>query len=127
MLVSSSRCRNRRLDEYASLFAALGDELRLRLIETLSLGGLKSTAELTAGMKLSGTQISRQGVTKHLSVLAAAGWLRDVKVGRERLWEIEPAQLAQAHRSLKLIGRPTESAIEERGAGDEGQHAKGTG
>ena len=50
----------------------------------------------------SGTEISRQAVTKHLGVLAAAGLVRDVKVGRERLWEFEPAQLDEARRTLEL-------------------------
>jgi len=41
-----------------------------------------SIAQLT-----SGTEITRQAVTKHLQVLADAGLVRDIKVGRERLWE----------------------------------------
>jgi DNA-binding transcriptional ArsR family regulator len=105
MPVCSPRYPVRQLNECAPLFAALGDEVRLQLLETLSIGGLKSITELTAGMERSGTPISRQGVTKHLSILAAARWLRDVKIGRKRLWEIESAQLAQAQHSLELIGR----------------------
>jgi DNA-binding transcriptional ArsR family regulator len=97
---------NRQLDAYAPMFAALGDEVRLRLIETLSVGGAKSITQLTSGVP-----ISRQAVAKHLCVLAAAGWVRDVKIGRERLWEFEPARLAEAHRSLELIGRQWNSAL----------------
>jgi DNA-binding transcriptional ArsR family regulator len=113
MPVSPSRKPDRQLGECAPLLAALGDEVRLKLIETLRLGGLKSITELTAGMQLSGTPISRQGVTKHLSILAAAGWLRDSKIGRQRLWGIDPARLEQAHRSLELIGRTTGSALDK--------------
>jgi DNA-binding transcriptional ArsR family regulator len=123
MLISSPRSQDRQLDECAPLFAALGDEVRLKLIESLSVGGLKSITELTAGIQLSGMPISRQGVTKHLGILAAAGWLRDVKIGRQRLWEIDPAQLAEAHRSLERIGRTTQSTLAELKAGDEGQSA----
>jgi DNA-binding transcriptional ArsR family regulator len=105
MLGSTERARqDLQLVEHARVFAALGDAVRLRLIETLSVGGGGSIAELTAGMQLSGVPISRQAVTKHLGVLAAAGWVRDVKSGRKRRFEIEPAQLAEAQRSLKLIG-----------------------
>ena len=59
----------------------------------------------------SGTDITRQAITKHLGVLAAAGLVRDVKVGRERLWEFEPAQLDEARRSLEAIARQWDHAL----------------
>jgi DNA-binding transcriptional ArsR family regulator len=59
-----------------------------------------SIAQLTAG-----TDITRQAITKHLDVLASAGLVRDTKVGRQRLWEFEPAQLDEARRSLEMIAR----------------------
>jgi DNA-binding transcriptional ArsR family regulator len=94
------------LPSYAATFAALGDEMRLRLVAALCVGGAMSITQLT-----SGTEISRQAITKHLSVLAAAGLVRDVKVGRERLWEFEPAQLDEARRSWELIGRQWDQAL----------------
>lgn len=90
----------------APIFAALGDETRLRLIAVLCVGGAMSIAQLT-----SGTDITRQAVTKHLLVLAEAGLVRDVKVGRERLWEFEPAQLQQARRSLEVIEQQWDHAL----------------
>lgn len=65
-----------------------------------------SIAQLT-----SGTNITRQAITKHLDVLAAAGLVRDVKVGRERLWEFEATQLEEARRSLELIAQQWDHAI----------------
>jgi len=59
----------------------------------------------------SGTDITRQAVTKHLGVLAAAGLVRDVKVGRERRWEFEPAQLDEARRSLEAIAQQWDLAL----------------
>src|SRR5258706_2872233 len=91
---------------FAPIFAALGDETRLRLVAVMCAGGAVSIAQLTAG-----TDISRQAVTKHLHVLAEAGLVRDVKVGRERLWEFEPAQLEEARRSLEAIGRQWDRAL----------------
>jgi hypothetical protein len=44
-------------------------------------------------------------------VLAAAGLVRDVKVGRERLWEFEPAQLDEARRTLEFIGQQWDHAL----------------
>ncbi len=106
----SSRARTaskrRSLQIYAPVFAALGDEMRLRLIALLCVGGAMSIAQLT-----SGTNITRQAITKHLDVLAAAGLVRDVKVGRERLWEFEPARLEEARRSLELIAQQWDHAL----------------
>src|SRR5882724_9259476 len=90
----------------APIFAALGDEMRLRLVAALCMGGAMSITQLT-----SGTDISRQAVTKHLGVLAAAGLVRDVKIGRERLWEFEPAPMDEARRSLELIGQQWDHAL----------------
>jgi DNA-binding transcriptional ArsR family regulator len=90
----------------APIFAALGDETRLRLIAVLCAGGAMSIAQLT-----SGTEITRQAVTKHLQVLADAGLVRDVKVGRERLWEFEPSQIEEARRSLERIAQQWDHAL----------------
>lgn len=90
----------------ASVFAALGDPTRLKLVAVLCAGGAFSIAQLTAN-----TEISRQGVTKHLQVLADAGVVRGVKLGRERLWQLEPGQIEEAKRTLEVIGRQWEVAL----------------
>jgi len=104
--VTKGRSRRGARRSLAPIFAALGDETRLRLIAVLCAGGAVSIAHLTAG-----TEITRQAVTKHLHVLADAGLVRDVKVGRERLWEFEPAHLEAARRSLETIGRQWDQAL----------------
>ncbi|MDO8271003.1 MAG: metalloregulator ArsR/SmtB family transcription factor [Gammaproteobacteria bacterium] len=90
----------------ASIFAALGDPTRLKLVAILCAGGAFSIVQLTAN-----TEISRQGVTKHLQVLADAGMVRNVKLGRERLWQLEPKQIEEAKRTLEIIGREWELAL----------------
>jgi DNA-binding transcriptional ArsR family regulator len=94
------------LSSFAPLFAALGDETRLRLVAALCMGGAMSITQLTLG-----TDITRQAITRHLSVLAAAGLVRDVKRGRERLWEFEPGSLDEARRSLEAIGQQWDNAL----------------
>jgi DNA-binding transcriptional ArsR family regulator len=94
------------LHHCAPIFAALGEEMRLRLIAALCVGGAMSITQLT-----SGTDITRQAITKHLVVLAAAGLVRDVKVGRERLWEFNPGQLDEARRSLEVIAQQWDRAL----------------
>lgn len=90
----------------AGVFAALGDPTRLQLVSLLCAGGLLSIAQLTAG-----TAISRQGVTKHLRVLADAGLVCGVKLGRERRWQLAPERIDEARRSLEAIGRQWETAL----------------
>ena len=90
----------------AHIFAALGDPTRLKLVAVLCAGGAFSIAQLTAN-----TDISRQGVTKHLQVLAEAGIVRDVKLGRERHWQLDPGQIEEARRTLEVIGREWDVAL----------------
>jgi DNA-binding transcriptional ArsR family regulator len=101
-----NRLKSSALGNSAPVFAALGDETRLSLIAVLCAGGAMSIAQLTAG-----TEITRQGITKHLNVLAQAGLVHDVKVGRERLWEFEPAQLEEARQSLDVIAQQWDQAL----------------
>ncbi|HXP64957.1 MAG TPA: metalloregulator ArsR/SmtB family transcription factor [Steroidobacteraceae bacterium] len=101
-----SNAKAKSLQSFAPVFAALGDEMRLRLVAALCVGGAMSITQLTYG-----TDISRQAITKHLGVLAAAGLVRDIKVGRERLWEFEPMQLDEARRTLELIGQQWDHAL----------------
>src|SRR5712664_977213 len=98
--------KNLGLGNCAPVFAALGDETRLRLIAVLCAGGAMSIAQLT-----SGTQITRQAVTKHLQVLADAGLVHDLKSGRERLWEFELAKLDEARQSLGMIAQQWDHAL----------------
>jgi DNA-binding transcriptional ArsR family regulator len=95
------------LQNCAPLFSALGDETRLRLIAALCMGGAMSISQLTVG-----TDLTRQAITKHLSILAGAGLARDVKVGRRRLWEFEPVHLEEARRSLEMIAVQWDRALE---------------
>jgi DNA-binding transcriptional ArsR family regulator len=90
----------------APVFAALGHETRLRLVAVLCAGGAMSIAQLT-----SGTEMTRQAVTKHLQVLADAGLVHDLKRGRERLWQFESARLAEARAALDRIAAQWEHAL----------------
>ncbi len=37
--------------------------------------------------------------------------MRDIKVGRERLWEFEPTQMEEARRSLEVIAQQWDQAL----------------
>ena len=84
----------------ASIFAALGDETRLRLIARMSGVGPQSIASLADGF-----DISRQAISKHLRVISAAGLARSGRRGREMVWQLEQTGLADAHKFLETIAK----------------------
>jgi DNA-binding transcriptional ArsR family regulator len=102
----SSRAEAAALDHTAPVFAALGDQTRLRLVARLGREGPLSISRLTDG-----TAVTRQAVAKHLRVLAEAGLARGVRRGRERLWQLQPAPLDEARRSLAQISQRWDEAL----------------
>jgi DNA-binding transcriptional ArsR family regulator len=96
----------RRLGAAAPIFAALGDESRLRLVSRLCEEGPLSIARLT-----SGSDVTRQAITKHLKVMEEAGLVRASRQGRESLWELEPDRLEDARRCLDVISAHWDAAL----------------
>jgi DNA-binding transcriptional ArsR family regulator len=90
----------------ASVFAALGDETRLAVLTRLCDGVPQSISRLTAG-----TNLSRQAVTKHLRVLANAGMVRSVRVGREALFELEPRPIEEVRDYLDQVSKHWDDAL----------------
>ena len=88
------------------MFAALGDPVRLALVEALGDGRARSIAELAQGLP-----ITRQGVAKHLRVLEGAGVLAAERAGRETLFRAEPEALAAAFDYLAQVARGWDEAL----------------
>ena len=42
---------------------------------------------------------------------AEAGLVKDMKMGRERLWQLDPTQIEEARKSLEIIGRQWAMAL----------------
>jgi DNA-binding transcriptional ArsR family regulator len=95
-----------RVHDAAPLFAALGDETRLRLIHRLSSAGPGSTAHLSEK-----SSVSRQAISKHLLVLSKAGLVRSRRHGRERIWDLERDRLGDAHAYLNRISQQWDAAL----------------
>ena len=91
----------------ATLFAALGDETRLRLVTRLCEEGPTSITRLTAG-----SAVTRQAITKHLRTMESAGLVRCHRRGRESLWELEQQRIAEARRYLDRISKQWDDALE---------------
>ena len=90
----------------ALLFAALGDPTRMALLHRLSRDGPASISLLADDF-----HTTRQGVTKHLQVLAGAGIIAGERRGREHVWAINAARLSDAQRHLEVIARGWDDAL----------------
>ncbi|MBI1872918.1 MAG: helix-turn-helix transcriptional regulator [Acidobacteria bacterium] len=102
----SKRRGEQSLTAAALLFAALGDQTRLALLDRLSQGGPASISVLADRFHQ-----SRQGITKHLQVLAAAGIISGRRQGREHVWALNPARLAECWRRIEIISRAWDDAL----------------
>jgi DNA-binding transcriptional ArsR family regulator len=96
-----------RLRDAAPLFAALGDATRLGLLVTLCSSGPLTVTHLSNRFA-----VSRQALSKHLDVLSEAGLVRSSRQGRERIWELEPKRLDDAHSYLERLSRQWDDALD---------------
>ncbi len=85
---------------HASIFAALGDETRLSLIQNLCGESPLSISQLTARSTL-----TRTGISKHLRVLQDAGIVSSVRVGRESLYELKSKPIDTIRGYLDEVSR----------------------
>ena len=90
----------------APIFAALGDETRLALIEKLSDGAPCSIAQLTQG-----TDLTRQAVTKHLRVLEGVNIVRGVRSGRETLFQLDLAPIRAVRDYADVVSAQWDQAL----------------
>jgi DNA-binding transcriptional ArsR family regulator len=91
----------------AAVFAALGDDTRLRLVTRLSGQGPMSITRLTSGCK-----VTRQAISKHLRVMERSGLVRSSRYGRERRWRLNERRLADARFYLDQISRQWDAALD---------------
>jgi ArsR family transcriptional regulator, cadmium/lead-responsive transcriptional repressor len=87
-----------RSDEADRLWAALGDPMRIRLLDLLLERG-EATASTLAGA----LPITRQGVSKHLGVLERDGLVTAHRSGREVRYAVREERLGQARTTLVRI------------------------
>ena len=97
---------DRQIAGAALLFAALGDPTRLALLHRLSSDGPASISVLADRFAM-----TRQGVTKHLQVLADAGVIEGSREGREHVWALNPARFEEARRTLDAIAQGWDDAL----------------
>ncbi|MGE3074503.1 MAG: ArsR/SmtB family transcription factor [Dehalococcoidia bacterium] len=91
----------------APVFAALGDETRLRIVSRLGESPRLSISALSAG-----EAVTRQAITKHLHVLEGAGLVESTRQGREQLWELKAERVEEARNWLDEISRRWDERLE---------------
>lgn len=96
--MSRSNAALAKTEKQAHIFAALGDPTRLSLVAKLIDGKPHSISTLTKG-----TKVTRQAITKHLTVLQGVGLVTSFKEGRESLYELDPKPLESLQEYLEII------------------------
>jgi DNA-binding transcriptional ArsR family regulator len=82
-----------------SVFSALSDGSRRRLLESLASRESASLTELAAQLP-----VTRQAVSKHLAALRDAGLVEGRRAGRETRYRLTPEPLADALAWMERVG-----------------------
>jgi len=82
-----------------SVFSALSDPGRRRLLETLAARESASLTELAAELP-----VTRQAVSKHLALLGQAGLVESRRAGRETHYTLTPQPLVEALVWMEKVG-----------------------
>ena len=81
-----------------SVFGALGDPTRRRVVETLARGGTVTASGLAEQLP-----ITRQAVAKHLAALRGADLVTSTRVGRETQYKLRPQPLDDAAGWIQMV------------------------
>jgi DNA-binding transcriptional ArsR family regulator len=81
-----------------SVFGALADPTRRRVVETLARGETVTASGLAEQLP-----ITRQAVAKHLSALRGADLVTATRVGRETHYELRPQPLGDAASWIQMV------------------------
>ncbi len=94
-------------DTLVPVFAALADETRWRVLTELGRG------EASASALAAVLPVTRQAIAKHLAVLADAGLVEPVRVGREVRYRALGSRLDETARALDAIGAEWDRRLAE--------------
>lgn len=82
-----------------ALWSAVGDPTRRRMLDVLLTDGRGTATTLSEQLP-----VTRQAVAKHLGVVERVGLVHVKPSGRERVYELDEAQLARAIAQLSSVG-----------------------
>lgn len=89
------------------LWSAVGDPIRRRMLDLLLADGSGTATTLSERLP-----VTRQAVTKHLGVLGRVGLVHVTPSGRERLYQVDEAQLARAVAQLASVGSAWDARLQ---------------
>lgn len=89
------------------LWSAVGDPTRRRMLDLLLAAGTGTSTTLSEQLP-----VSRQAVAKHLAVLERVGLARATPTGRERVYQVDEAQLARAIAQLTSVGAAWDARLD---------------
>ena len=103
---------------HSDVFSAVADPTRRAILDRLRRGSAPVN-ELAAGFR-----VSRPAISKHLRVLRSAHLVREKKVGRERIYQLEPKGIQEVvkwaeeyrvfwHHNITRLKRHLEHSSEE--------------
>jgi predicted transcriptional regulator len=81
------------------VWSAVGDPTRRRMLDLLLTDGSGTATTLSGQLP-----VTRQAVAKHLGVLHRVGLVHVTPSGRDRLYQVDEAQLARAVAQLSAVG-----------------------
>ena len=91
----------------AEIFRALGDPIRLEMVQRLRKGSRCTISVISEGLG-----ITRQGARKHLQVLADANIVALQPEGRDVLVSLEPESLDQAKQFITELERRWDTRLD---------------
>jgi predicted transcriptional regulator len=89
------------------VFTALADATRRRLLTRLAQSSPKTSTQLAREFP-----ISRQGIVKHLDLLAHAGLVQAQTRGREKRYLFDPTSLQTASTWIERIGKQWDERLQ---------------
>jgi DNA-binding transcriptional ArsR family regulator len=84
----------------ATIFTALADPMRRKLLVNLAENSPKTATQLAKEYP----RITRQGILKHLNILEDAGLVAAHRKGREKRYTLTPEPLGELEQWIKEIG-----------------------
>jgi DNA-binding transcriptional ArsR family regulator len=90
-----------------SVFVALADPTRRRVVETLARGGTVTASGLAAQLP-----ITRQAVAKHLSALRSAELVSVSRIGRETHYKLRTQPLDEAAHWIQMVSAEWDDRLE---------------
>jgi DNA-binding transcriptional ArsR family regulator len=95
------------VDDREAVFSAIAAPVRRQLISRLAESSPQSISDLAASFP-----ITRQGISKHLSLMAQAGLVKSESKGREKLYSLSPDPLCEITEWVEIIGDKWEQRLE---------------